>query len=83
MLENKKVKIDYPLFWEYKVIFEVGKNENEILNEILKNFEHKIELSKNSSNGKYVSYNVFVFVKDEKERLEVFENLKTNAKFVL
>ncbi|MCI6989034.1 MAG: DUF493 domain-containing protein [Campylobacter sp.] len=78
-----KPKIDYPNFWEYKVIFD--KNEDVITNikEILKGKEFKINFSKQSSGGKYQSFNVSVMVHSDADRFDIFKKLKNISKFIL
>lgn len=81
--EGKKPEILYPLFWEYKVIFENNADAKNIVKNALGDREHTLEFSKSSQNDKYQSYNLRIFVKNESERLELFSLLKRVAKFVL
>ena len=77
-LLNKKVEIDYPCRWLYKVI---GPDESELkhaIAEIVAGFEHSISLSNRSKKGKYLCYNVKVLVTDEDSRNRLFHNLKAH-----
>lgn len=78
---NKTPSIEYPLFWSYRVIGDTDIKDD--IKKAVGNKKHKINFSKFSSGGKYMSFEVSVFVKDEKERLEIFKALKGIAKFVL
>jgi len=80
---NEKPEIEYPLFWEYKAIFERGKFSQNLLTPILGERNFKIAPSHTSKHGKYESFNISVFVNDENERLLIFKELKKIAKFVL
>lgn len=78
---NNTPEIDYPLFWSYRVI---GSGDiREKIEKVVASKEHKINFSKFSSGGKYISFEVSVFVKNENERVETFNALKSIAKFVL
>ncbi|EAL5963812.1 DUF493 family protein [Campylobacter jejuni] len=80
---KKEPKVNYPTFWDYKVIFEVHVKASEIFQEILGQREYKFEHSNSSTNGKYQSYLLNVYVDSKKDRLDIFDKLKIKAKFVL
>nr|WP_158333965.1 DUF493 family protein [Campylobacter bilis] len=80
---KKEPKIDYPVFWDYKVIFEVPNQADEIFKEIVGEKSYRFERSHLSKNAKYQSYLLSVYVESKKERLDIFEKLKVRAKFVL
>lgn len=82
-LNDKKPDISYPVFWEYKVIFENDIDAQKLISEIVLDRKHKITFSKFSKDKKYKSYSVNVFVLNESERLEIFSALKHIAKYVL
>ncbi|MDL0089026.1 HP0495 family protein [Campylobacter gastrosuis] len=81
--DTQKPKIQYPLFWQYKVIFDINIDVKDVVKEILGDREHKISFSKFSKDKKYQSYEISVFVLDERERLEIFSALKHVSKYVL
>ncbi len=75
--------INYPTFWEFKVIFEANARAEEIFKSILEQRQFHFKTSHKSKNGTYQSYTLSVFVDSKKDRLELFEKLKNKAKFVL
>lgn len=79
-LEDKKVEINYPCKWQYKLILESHHNHKEVVKEILGEKSHEIRDSKNSNQGKYKSYNLTLFVSNDDERIYFFEELKKNEK---
>ncbi|OPA74900.1 hypothetical protein BFG05_06470 [Campylobacter pinnipediorum subsp. pinnipediorum] len=81
--DKQKAQILYPIFWEYKVIYDSEVDIDNKIKEILGKRDCLISFSKFSKDKKYKSYNLSVFVKNEAERLEVFSLLKKSAKYVL
>lgn len=63
---KKEPQINYPTFWDYKVIFEVHIKASEIFEEILGQREYKFEHSNSSASGKYQSYLLNVYVDSKK-----------------
>lgn len=82
MCENRP-KINYPCFWKYKIIISKDEKIENIVALVTKQKEYKLEFSNLSSNGKYQSHNLSVFVLNDKERLDIFNKLKSKCKFVL
>jgi putative lipoic acid-binding regulatory protein len=84
-LSKKKLQIDYPCHWEYKVIIQVGMDVYLPLKEVLKDREFGVKSSNKSKKGSYESYNVTVLVTSNEERENLFNALKSheNIKFVL
>lgn len=80
---SAKVKISYPLRWQYKVILTNGGNEKSAIDEVLKGEDYTLNFSKFSNGGKYMSFDVSVLVSSEEMRLEIFDRLKAISKFVL
>ncbi|NLK67382.1 MAG: DUF493 domain-containing protein [Campylobacteraceae bacterium] len=80
---NQKPEFSYPNLWTYRVIMETEQKAEAKIEEKLSGYEKKIEFSKHSSGGKYMSFEARVMVKSEKDRDEVFEKLKEISKFVL
>ena len=79
----KRPKIEYPNFWEYKVILQTHDHEKSDIEELLKGEEYKISFSKFSGSGKFSSFNVAVLVGSDEKRVEIFEKLKSKFVFVL
>lgn len=82
-LNNQKPNINYPTFWEYKVIFQTDIDANSVAKEIIKDREFKLSFSKNSKDNKYKSYSISVLVFNDFERLQIFNAFKKVAKYVL
>lgn len=80
---KKEPEINYPLFWDYKVIFEAHAHAESIFKEILGQREFKFTPSNVSTTGKYHSFLLSVYVDSKKDRLDIFDKLKSRAKFVL
>lgn len=80
---NEEPKIEYPNFWEYKVVFEKSADAKSIIQSIVKEREHKLVFSKFSKDKTYASYNLTVLVNSKEERLELFSALKHVSKYVL
>ncbi|MGP1486161.1 MAG: HP0495 family protein [Campylobacter sp.] len=80
---NEKPKIQYPTFWEYKIIIEKFQDAKKITEQIVQKREHRLIFSKHSKDGKYASYSLSVLVKCDEERLEIFSALRHICKFVL
>ncbi len=80
---GKKPEIIYPIFWEYKVIFDSLSDEKSIIKECVGDREYKLQSSHTSKNAKFKSFNLSVLVNNNTERLELFTLLKKHSKFVL
>ena len=73
---NKKVQIEYPCRWLYKVI---GSDQDELrqaIEEIVQDDTCTITFSNASSKGKYLCLNVEVTVDDEDTRNSLYMKLK-------
>lgn len=84
-LGQKKVQIDYPCHWEYKVIVPQGVNVHLPLKAVLQELEYSAKPSHTSKKGSYESHNVTVLVTSDKERQALFNALKSHQdiKYVL
>jgi len=80
-----ELSIVYPTQWTYRIIGEDESDLREAAAQIVAPREHEIAFSKTSSGKRYISLTLEVEVEDEKARLSIFEQLKTNRsiKFVL
>ena len=79
-LKDKKVEIEYPCDWQYKLIIESVFDHKEAVKEILSDKPHKIKNSKNSNKGKYKSYNLTLLVRSDEERIYFYEEFKKSEK---
>jgi len=82
--DTKKLKLDYPINWKYKIIIAKEHDAKNIAKEILQEREHHIKKSQNSTSGKYSSHSLEVLVHDD-DRKALFEALKKHKhiQFVL
>ena len=83
ILGAEKPKIDYPLFWEYKIILDSSTQKREQIDEILKGENYKIDFLRFSNGGKYMSFNASVFVNSDTHRNQIFERLRAHFKYIL
>lgn len=75
-LSDKKLELQYPCAWSYKVIgFDEVSVKNAVF-EIILEKPHKISHSNKSQNGKYQSFNLELIVNNENERIVIYETLK-------
>ena len=78
-LSNKKLELNYPCNWIYKVI---GRDENDIkdaVKEILNPREYNLKISHESKKGKFKSYNLELLVHNEDDRKTLYEILSAHA----
>lgn len=76
ILEGKKLELEYPVSWQYKLI---GMDEGEMHAKtvhILKEKPFSLTPSNKSSSGKFVSLTLEVLVYSEDERLYIYEELR-------
>ncbi len=82
---DKKVVIEYPCNWCYKVIASEKEALEEAIHDVIDEREHTLKASNKSKTGKYVSMNLDMLVHNEDDRTFIFEALKKhqNIKMVL
>jgi putative lipoic acid-binding regulatory protein len=76
--KKRKVQLEYPCPWVYKII---GPNENEMRSavaEIICDRSYKISHSRSSEKSKYHCLNVELSVESDSHRMALYEALKTN-----
>ena len=85
MTEDKKIQIEYPCEWVYKIIGVDAQRMKIAVSSIDQLKSSVIEQSRESKSGKYVSLNVKMTVHSEDERKEIFGLLgqKSDIKMVL
>jgi len=74
-LNDKKLELDYPCSWEYKLIVLENCNIKKCIKDILLEREYNLKLSKTSSKGKFKSYTLQMLVHNEDDRKEIFSIL--------
>jgi putative lipoic acid-binding regulatory protein len=75
-LSNHKLELDYPCDWEYKIVVRNEKMIDAILDDIEQLENYNLDLSKQSSNGKFKSYTLQTIVDNENHRIEIFNILR-------
>ena len=75
---DQKLELDYPCDWRYKVIGEEREKLEQAIRDVILERTHKIEHSKASSGGKYISLNLDLLVHNEDDRQFIFEALKAH-----
>ncbi|MCG3656779.1 DUF493 domain-containing protein [Aliarcobacter butzleri] len=74
-LNDKKLELDYPCSWEYKLVVLETTNIKQTVKEVIFEREHKVKESKVSSKGKFKSYTLEILVHNEDDRKEIFKLL--------
>ena len=75
----KKVAIEYPCRWNYKIIGkDKDKLENSILNILKEKYEYTFYYGHSSKTEKFHSFNINCKVNSEKDRLDIFNLLQNN-----
>lgn len=78
MVDDKKIDIEYPCTWVYKVI---GLDEDEIqlaVAGIIRDRTYKISHSRSSETAKYHCFNVELMVESEGHRTDTYDALKAH-----
>lgn len=74
-LNDKKLELNYPCSWEYKLVVLETCDIKISIEEIILQREHKIKESRRSSKGKFRSYTLEMIVHNEDDRKEIFKLL--------
>ena len=84
-LNDKKLELEYPCNWDYKVIIHKECDIHDIAKCVFGDREHTVTESNKSKSEKYQSYNVRTLVHNDDDRKELFEQFKKdkNVKMVL
>ena len=82
---KKKVELEYPCNWCYKVIGESTEGIKEAIKDVIDMREHKLSKSNKSKGGKYTSMNLDMLVHSDDDRETIYEELKKhkNIKMVI
>jgi putative lipoic acid-binding regulatory protein len=73
---TKKLELEYPCSWTYKVIASERKALEQAIRDVLSEREHRLTTSNSSKSGKYTSMNLNLLVHNEDDRTFIFEALK-------
>jgi putative lipoic acid-binding regulatory protein len=84
-LDGKKPLIEYPCSWTYQVIGLDEQALRQAAAEVLGDVQHTLRSGNTSKGGKYLSLGLVVQVRDEGQRLRIFELLSAHSavRFVL
>ncbi len=75
----KKAEIEYPCSWPYRIIGQDDQAMRAAAELIIGNKEYKIDISRSSRGGKYISLVVETVVADEQERLRIYNGFCEHA----
>ena len=75
-LKGKKLELEYPCNWCYKVIASEKEALQKAVQEVIDKREHKLSDSNSSKTGKYVSMNLDMLVHNEDDRQFIYDALK-------
>jgi putative lipoic acid-binding regulatory protein len=84
-LAGKKLELEYPCNWCYKVIASEKEALQKAVKDVIDEREHKLSDSNTSKGGKYISMNLDLLVHNEDDRQFIYDALKKhqNIKMVL
>ena len=71
-LSDKKLELNYPCSWEYKLVVLEDCNIKKCVKEVVFEREHNLKPSKTSSKGKFKSYSLEMLVHNDDDRTEIF-----------
>ena len=75
-MDDKKVEIEYPSEWSYKVIVHTYADIEEIVENVVADRIYKVTKSHNSKNGTYESFKVALLVHSDEDRVGLFHEFK-------
>lgn len=75
---DKKLELEYPCSWCYKVIGRERAVLEEAIRDVILEREHKLTHSHDSRSGKYISLNLELLVHNEDDRNFIYEALKAH-----
>jgi len=81
-LPDRPPEIEYPTRWGYRLIGPDPEAVQAAVLEILGTWEHQLSSSNRSANGKFYSFALELEVRDEAQRLELFDAFKTHPAIV-
>jgi uncharacterized protein len=76
--EKKKVQLEYPCRWVYKIIGPDADEMKSAVAEIIKDRSYKVSPSRSSEKDKYHCLNVELSVESESHRTALYEALKSH-----
>jgi len=76
MLEGKKLELEYPCNWDYKVIINSRCKIEHVVKNVVGDRTYKIGTPKHSKDKNYTSYKVSMLVHSDEDRTALFEEFK-------
>jgi putative lipoic acid-binding regulatory protein len=76
MLEGKKLELEYPCNWNYKVIINTHCNMEHIAKNVLKDRIYEIKKGNKSKDKNYTTYKISLLVHSDEDRVAIFEEFK-------
>ena len=76
--EKRKVQLEYPCPWVYKIIGSDADEMQRAVSEIIRDRAYKVSLSRSSETAKYHCLNVELSVESESHRTALYEALKAH-----
>ena len=77
--KTKKLELTYPCSWKFKLIGYEKEAIKEAIYNVISDRDHKLQHSKASKTGKYVSMNLDLLVHNEDDRNFRYEALKKHS----
>ncbi len=75
-LKDKKLELEYPCNWCYKVIASEKEALQNAIEDVVSQREYKLSDSNRSKTGKYISMNLDLLVHNENDRQFIYDTLK-------
>jgi len=75
-LDGKKLELEYPCSWCYKVIASEKEALQKAVKDVIQEREHMLTDSNRSKTGKFVSMNLDMLVHNEDDRQFIYDALK-------
>jgi putative lipoic acid-binding regulatory protein len=76
--KKRKVQLEYPCIWVYKIIGPDADEMKIAVAEIIRDRAYKISHSRSSEKAKYHCLNVELSIESESHRTDLFETLKAH-----
>jgi putative lipoic acid-binding regulatory protein len=74
-LNERKLELDYPCNWSYKLVIRQEQNIKKIIKEVLDQRKHGVKASNKSTKGKFISYTLDLIVENEEDRKDLYKIL--------
>ncbi len=74
--KKEKLELTYPCSWTYKLIGYEKEAIQKAIHDVISERDHKLNHSKASKSGKYVSMNLEMLIHNDDDRAFIFQALK-------